>query len=50
MVNKVTFAGFRERLPQSNPVIRLVTRESTRIDNKDSERKAQVMLLLPEEN
>jgi len=36
---------------ESPPVMRLITRESTRIDNKDSEPKAQVRLLkFPEEN
>jgi len=40
MVNKVTIAP-----PGSAPVIRLVTRESTRFYNKNSEPKAQVRLL-----
>jgi len=56
MVNKVTFAGFRGAIapiatPGSAPAVRLVTSESTRFDNKDSEPKAQVRLLkFPEEN
>ena len=41
-MNKVAFAGFRGG---DRPVIRLATREPTRIDNKDSEPKAQVRLL-----
>jgi len=36
---------------ESPPVMRLITRESTRIDNKDSGPKAQVRLLkFPEKN
>ena len=42
---KVTFAG------ESPPVVRLVARESTGIDNEDSEPEAQVRLRrFPEEN
>jgi len=45
-VNKVTFPGFRAAIspiaPGSVPIIRLVTREFTRIDNKDIEPKAQL--------
>jgi len=52
MVNKVTFAGCMGAIgpiaPGSAP---LFNRESTRIDNKDSEPKAQVRLIkFPEEN
>jgi len=50
MVHKVTFAGFRGAITFPGAP-RLVTRESTRIDNKGSEPKAQVRLLkFPEEN
>ena len=48
-MNKVTFPGFRAAIspiaPGSVPIIRLVTREFTRIDNKDIEPKAPVRLL-----
>jgi len=47
------FRGFGGEIasPGSAPVVRLVTVESTRFDNKDSEPKAQVKLLkFPEEN
>jgi len=53
MVDKVTFAGFMGAIvPVASPgASTLVTRESTRMDNKDSEPKAQVGLLkFPEEN
>jgi len=53
MMNKVTFAGFKRTIasPRSAPIVRLVTRESTRFYNKDSEPKAQVSLLkFPEED
>jgi len=40
MMNEVAFSGSGG----DRPVIRLVTRESTRIDNKDSGPKAQVRL------
>jgi len=49
MVNKVTFAGVSGGDHHSRSP--LVTRGSTRIDNKDSEPKDQVRLLkFPEEN
>ena len=46
MVNKVTFAGFRGVVAQISPPgsAPLVTRESSWIDGKDSEPKAQVKL------
>jgi len=47
IVNKDTFAGFRGTIapPWIRPTVKLVTIESTRFDNKDSEPKAQVRLL-----
>ena len=52
-MNKVTFAGFKRTIasPRFAPIVRLVTRESTRFYNKGSEPKAQFSLLkFPEED